>query len=421
MSEGADSAAAAGLFEALGGVVAGAGARLLATRFEGGAAVARVETGAGQAVDALFAPAESRERALCEGPELRFWYQPVGVEHGQGDGSEGLRALVAALERWVLGGGQGALAAVLRGRAFDARRVRQAQLPWLVAQGHKPAAIVLASGDEVRRGRWLGEVPAGVYSEFAIRETGTGKIVVGGAGGEARFLYCAEAAEAAERLRELDRLVLTEASRDAERARAWRLEQGLMLGYPECCALWFSAQHAVDSPHDEMWLALGAGDPAEAGEPLANFVMAAVYGLAFFAHVPCGPRCAATVAQNRALMEAVFDGPTRGRIEALLGLSAVVWPGGELWVFRARGVAGGAVRVEAVEEWPAAELVGARRGARRVGALLGSAEEDRGIEALRVGGGVLEVRVGGVWRAVEGPGRAAAGPRLAVYGAGETR
>ena len=99
-------------------------------------------------------------------------------------------------------------------------RVRQAQLPWLVAQGHKPAAIVLASGDEVRRGRWLGEVPAGVYSEFAIRETGTGKIVVGGAGGEARFLYCAEAAEAAERLRELDRLVLTEASRDAERELA---------------------------------------------------------------------------------------------------------------------------------------------------------------------------------------------------------
>ncbi|MEZ4269618.1 MAG: hypothetical protein R3F39_24935 [Myxococcota bacterium] len=397
-----------------------AGGRLERTAFEGGTVSARIQATPRQALDAFFAPAETEARALVVGPALRFWYQQVGVERGEGDGSEALRAVVGALGAWVGEEGHGELADLLRGRAYDARRVREAQLPWLVAQGHKPAAIVLVSPDEVRRDRWRVEVPSAIYSSFAVDETDAGKIVPGLPLGQGtRFLYCARTDGEAERLRALDEAILHEAGRDPASAAALRLEQGLMLGYPECCARKYSGGHAVDSQWHEMWLALEAGQPERAGEPLANFLLATVYGLAFFAHVPCGPHCQATVAQNQALLDAVFDETTRGRLLELLGLSAVVWPGGPLWVFRAGEIVENTVGVERIEEMPLAELIGPRYGSRLVDSLLESAAEDGQIDALRLGETALEVRVRGRWRKVADPERRRwrkrPAPRLALY------
>lgn len=398
-----------------------AGGRLEDAAFEGGTARARIQATPRQALDAFFAPADSEVKALVVGPALRFWYQQVGVERGEGDGSEALGAVVAALSAWVGEAGHDELAELLRRRAYDARRVREAQLPWLVAQGHKPTAIVLVSPDEVRRDRWRAEVPFALYSSFAVDETDAGKIVPGEPLGQGtRFLYCARTEAEAARLRDLDEAILHEAGRDPLTAAGLRLEQGLLLGYPECCARAYSSGHAVDSPWHEMWLALRPGQPQVTGEPLANFLLATIYGLAFFAHVPCGPRCAATVAQNRAMLDAVFDDVTRRRLQSVLGLSAVVWPGGPMWVFRAGERVANTVAIEVIRELPVAELVGPRYASRLVGRLLRSAEEDAEIDALRVGEAALEVRVRGRWREVADPERRRwrrrPAPRLALYG-----
>lgn len=385
--------------------------------------MARIQATPQQALDAFFAPAESAATALVVGPALRFWYQQLGVERGRGDGSEALRAVVAALSAWVGEDGHDELAELLRRRGYDARRVREAQLPWLVARGHKPAAIVLASPGEVRRDRWRAEVPFAVYSTFAVDETDAGKIVTGLPLEQGtRCLYCARTEAEAERLRDLDARILRGAGRDPATVAGLRLEQGLLLGYPECCARAYAGGHPVDSPWHEMWLALGPGQPQIAGEPLANFLLATIYGLAFFAHVPCGPRCAATVAQNRALLDAVFDDVTRRRLLSVLGLSAVMWPGGPVWIFKAGGRLENAVAIEVIRELPMAELVGPRYGSRLVGPLLRSVEEDAEIDALRVGARALEVRVRGRWQQVADPERRRwrkrPAPRLALYGDG---
>ncbi|MCB9729600.1 MAG: hypothetical protein H6744_08185 [Deltaproteobacteria bacterium] len=429
MRPGAPEAPPAAFAEALGQRVQAAGGRLLELAFEGGTLRARVAcapdadadpAAEGARLDAFFAPAHTDWRALAVGPELRFWYQRVGVEHGEGDGSEGVRALSAALCALVTEGGHAALSRQLDDRAYDARRVREAQLPWLVGHGYKPAAIVLVTPDEVRRDRWRSEVPHAVYSRFTIEETATGKILAGPEQAPApRFLYCAQSAAAAELLRTLDDAILDDTGHDTATRERLRLEQGLLLGYPECCARRYAAAHATDSPWHELWLPLEAGLPAAAGHPLANYLLATMYGLALFAHVPCGPRCEATVAQNRRLLDAVFDARTAERLEAVLGLSAVMWPGGALWLFRAGETEGAALRVESVDTPPLPELIGPRYAARLRTPLLESREADRGIDALRLRRGRLEVRVAGGWRAVEDPERRRfrrrPEPRIALY------
>jgi hypothetical protein len=207
------------------------GGRLERTAFEGGTVLARIQATPKQALDAFFAPADSEAKALVVGPALRFWYQQVGVERGEGDGSEALRAVVAALSAWVVEEGHDELADLLRRRAYDARRVREAQLPWLVAHGHKPTAIVLVSPDEVRRDRWRAEVPFALYSSFAVDETEAGKIVPGVPLGQGtRFLYCARTEAEATRLRDLDEAILHEASRDPATAAGLAARAGALAG-----------------------------------------------------------------------------------------------------------------------------------------------------------------------------------------------
>ena len=71
---------------------------------------------------------------------------------------------------------------------------------------------------------------------------------------------------------------------------------------------------------------------------------AGVFGLEFFEHLPCCPRCRPTRARNRGLVEALYDDAGAARVRDALSQSVLLWPDGRFLPFRCTGSHGGTLR-----------------------------------------------------------------------------
>ena len=224
---------------------------------------------------------------------------------------------------------------------FDPVAIERVDLPWLMNQGLKPAAIIHAS-DERRLEQIRERLDYSVVGTVGIAEDSTGKIVEGGS----RFVYAAQSLADAARLRTIDETVFIPGM---EATPEMLQEIGLLLGFPKCCVDVFSHSHLEPTEWDELYIDVQRlGWSGQIGHHLTNFVMARHFRLAFFNHVPCRLDCEATIEANEKLLEVCFEAGTREVLSRILKTSAVLWPSGHFKPFQCLGSSAGVVSVEAV-------------------------------------------------------------------------
>lgn len=221
-----------------------------------------------------------------------------------------------------------------------------------VSWGLKPAAILNVENREALLAEVSSRVPAVVLSTYPYVRNELDQLewLKEGAteGRGHRLVYCAQDESTAQRLKELDWVTYyPPKGRNIEVHN----EIGRILGYPECCAAAYMREVGDESElEDVRWLRayVKAGNGIVPYSPWTNLVAARMAHMLFFEHLPCGPWCEATIAQNRRMAEAMFGVTNPAWLEQLLSTSFLFWPDGRFMPLLAESPAEGVVPVREV-------------------------------------------------------------------------
>ena len=275
----------------------------------------------------VFSPRSSAQ-SYASNDELAFSYRLRD--------SEKENALTAWLEvaKTAILASRPVLAAVLAQEPVNWGLLRRMQLPRLVEEGHKPAAIVNVRAGSPEENELLAGAGAATGNQ-TFSESTAGKVTPGG---QKRFVYLGGDMARAERLRDVDEALIFPPYADGDELRALRVEQGELLGFPGCCVAAYSQNHPKEEHVDEYYTAVSwLGWGKSPASPSVNFLAARLFGLAFFQHFPCSPNCAETIAATEGALARLACPATERAIRRLLGLSFVLWPDGTFLPFEWQG------------------------------------------------------------------------------------
>ena len=289
----------------------------------------------------------------------------------------------------------------------------------LIARGVRRSATIFLEDHPGARDALAARIP---WVSEAVSVDDPVARLVGDETGQKSFVYCAATAADGERHRTLDaRLARGETLTGEEIAVL-----GELRSVPRCCVDAFDpALFAVPSRLElvawlDVFLAAAARSgvsPVSVAPPGVNFIAAALYQLFFLEHLPCGPRCAATVEQNQRALAALYAPDDAARVHEMLSTSFLCWPDGRLVPFRVDRIQGNTVHITDLGRlrWPD-HMASETRSLLRMG--LAGAGDSSKIDALRWTGAHWELREAGRWLRLRERGRwfRSVVPKIALFG-----
>ena len=283
-----------------------------------------LEADTGPVLEIVVQSAHVGAKVFASAHELAFSYRLRGPSR------EELPSILDTLRDVVLTP-RPQLAETLREHAIDWGLLERMQLPWLVSEGLKPAAVLNCEPSQVDR----------LVAQFGARaalgsqpftESGAGKVTPGGS---KRFVYIAQRPEDATRLRDVDEALIFPPHASGARLVTLRTEQGRLLGFPPCCVDAYAQGHPNEAERDEYYVAWDwMGWKRTPAHPFVNHLAARFHGLAFFQHIPCSPRCERTIVLTRAALGTIGCDRTERAVRELLSASFVLWSNGDFLPFR---------------------------------------------------------------------------------------